>query len=96
MQREPVTADEVKSMFAACANPDCRLSFNYREGRLFRFHKAYPTGSRPPNTHAVQHFWLCRECSAKYTLEYADRGVVLLYRSDVIREEEVCRIVASA
>lgn len=83
-------------MFSACANPDCRLSFNYLEGRLFRFHKAHPLGTRPPNTHSVQHLWLCGNCSAKYTLEYADRGVVLLRRPDVSQAEAVCRVVASA
>jgi hypothetical protein len=46
-------------MFSACANPDCKKEFDYREGHLFRFHKAHPAGEVPPNTHSVQHFWLC-------------------------------------
>lgn len=83
-------------MFAACANPDCRLSFNYQEGRLFRFHKAYQPSQRPPNTHSVQHFWLCRNCSAKYTLQYAERGVMLLRRPDVCAEDESYQVVAPA
>jgi hypothetical protein len=69
---------EEGSMFSTCANPDCRAAFNYREGHLFRFHKAYPVGEMPPNTQAIQHFWLCGNCSAQHTLAYEEgRGVMM-------------------
>jgi hypothetical protein len=47
-------------MLSVCANPDCHAAFDYQQGRLFRFHKDHPAGEKPPNTHSVQHFWLCR------------------------------------
>jgi hypothetical protein len=84
-------------MFSTCANPDCRSAFDYREGHLFRFHKAYPAGERPPNTHAVQHLWLCGNCSADYTLAYEDGyGVVILRRPDTAGQPMPCRFVAAA
>jgi hypothetical protein len=71
--------------------------FDYREGHLFRFHKAYLTGEKPPNTHAVQHFWLCGTCSADYTLAYEDGyGVVILRRPDTAGQPMPCRFVAAA
>jgi len=84
-------------MFLACANPDCKKEFDYREGRLFRFHKAHPAGEAPPNTHSVQHFWLCGKCSEEYTLAYEGvRGVLIRYRADVSEPEEAFRFVAVA
>ena len=84
-------------MFSNCANPDCHAEFDYREGHLFRFHKAYPAGEQPPNTHAVQHFWLCEICSAEYTLTYDDgSGVTMLRRQDMPGEAMPCRFVAAA
>jgi len=65
-------------MFTSGANPDCGVALNYRQGRFFRFHKSYPSGENPPNTHAVQHFWLCAGCAPTYTLHYSEtRGVFL-------------------
>ena len=65
-------------MFSVCANPDCHAPFDYRQGRLFRFHKSYPAGERLRNTHGVQHFWLCGVCCGTYTLEYRDGCGVLM------------------
>jgi hypothetical protein len=84
-------------MFAFCANPDCAAAFNYHEGRFFRFHKSYPAGENPPNTHAVQHFWLCANCAGPYTLEYSEtRGVFLrtLQQTDSVINES--RTIAAA
>ncbi len=65
-------------MFSFCANPDCQVPFEYEEGRLYRFHKNASVGGDAPNTHSVQHFWLCSSCSEIYTLEYlSDRGVLI-------------------
>ena len=84
-------------MFSACANPDCKKEFDYREGRLFRFHKAHPAGEVPPNAHSVQHFWLCEKCSEEYTLAYEGvRGVVIEYRADVSGTDQPSRFVAVA
>jgi hypothetical protein len=59
-------------MVSKCANPSCAATFDHREGRLFRFPKRPIEGSRPANTHAVQHFWLCGSCIQDYQLEYHD------------------------
>jgi hypothetical protein len=86
------------SMFSACANPDCKKKFDYREGRFFRFHKSCLAGDSPPNTHCVQHLWLCGKCSEHYTLAYEGaRGVVMtLHRMDLPGERDICRFVAVA
>jgi hypothetical protein len=65
-------------MFSVCANPACQAPFDYRQGRLFRFHKDHPSGEKPPNTHSVQHFWLCGVCCGAHTLEYRDGCGVLI------------------
>jgi hypothetical protein len=84
-------------MFSKCANPECSFLFDYRRGQFFRFHKYHADGEEPPNTHSVQHFWLCAECSQEFTLEYSERnGVVLKNRPDVARESEVARSIAAA
>jgi len=84
-------------MISLCANPACQIAFDYRQGQFFRFHKAYRSGEKPPNTHSVQHFWLCGKCAGKYTLLYAEeRGVLLQNRSETAVPAEHCRFVASA
>ena len=60
-------------MFSVCANPDCKAPSTIGKDRFFRFHKDHPVGEKPPNTHSVQHFWLCGVCCDVYTLEYRDR-----------------------
>jgi len=84
-------------MFSRCANPDCGVSFDYRQGQLFRFHKAYAPHEPPPNTHSVQHFWLCGACSCQYTLEYReDRGVLMTRRLEKAWPEDWNRVIAAA
>lgn len=84
-------------MFSKCANPDCGVPFDYLRGRIFRFHKYHAADEEPPNTHSVQHFWLCGLCCEEFTLEYSDReGVLLRNRSDVTCEAEISRFVAAA
>lgn len=84
-------------MFSACANPDCRALFDYHGGRFFRFHKAHREGVSPENTHSVQHFWLCANCSATLVLDYQDgRGVLLSHRRDLARDAEDCQLIATA
>ena len=86
-------------MFSACANPNCKKGFDFREGRFFRFRKEHLAGDEPPNTHCVQHLWLCGNCSERYTLAYEETlgGVVMtLHRLDLPAEQDTCRFVAVA
>lgn len=63
-------------MISRCANPACPAGFDHREGQLFRFPKR--AQDQPTNTHSVQHFWLCGNCSKLYSLEYIEnQGVAL-------------------
>ena len=66
-------------MSYSCANPECMASFNYREGHIYCFHQ--DTAKRmPKNSHAVKHFWLCRDCFKTYALEYRSNELVLRSR----------------
>lgn len=84
-------------MITACANPDCKAAFDYRgQGRFFRFHKDAVAGETP-NTHCIQHFWLCGECCQTFTLEYQDgAGVLIKTRNDIACESESFRFIAAA
>ena len=67
------------------------------KGISFDFTKPIPLAKSPPNTHAVQHFWLCGNCSADYTLAYRRR----IRRCDPATAETPgqpmpCRFVAAA
>jgi hypothetical protein len=84
-------------MFSVCANPDCQKPFNYRQGRLFRFHKDYFAGGQSANVHSVQHFWLCGACSTMYTLEYQnDRGVLIKSLPMTTMDKATIRFIAAA
>lgn len=64
-------------MLSKCANPDCSVS-SWDDARFYRFHLHQEPNKPPANPHSVQHFWLCRACSALYTLEYnAQKGVIM-------------------
>jgi len=84
-------------MISLCANPACQIAFDHRHGQFFRFHKAHRSDEKPPNTHCVQHFWLCGKCAGKFTLLYAEtRGVLLQDRSLIAALAETGRVVAAA
>ena len=84
-------------MISTCANSACQVPFDYPNGELFRFHKAHRPDEQPPNTHSVQHFWLCGKCSVEYTLFYSEsRGVLLQLRSEIVSPTGLCRFVAAA
>ena len=85
-------------MISKCANPDCAISLDYWQGRFFRFHKNYPEGAEPVNTHSVQHFWLCKLCSGLYTLECRRNvGVVIRSRRFAqLAKSEIFRRIAAA
>ena len=82
-------------MFSACAHPNCRAPFDYRGGRSFRFHKAHGPGEKAPNTHSVEHFWLCEYCSGEFVLSYRDGlGVTILHRQDISPEPDERQLAA--
>ena len=81
-------------MFSRCANPDCEVTFDYRQGRFFRFHKNVAAGELK-NTHSVQHLWLCGLCCQKFTLEYKEGIGVVINLSDT-NYAESSRFVAAA
>lgn len=84
-------------MISTCANPDCAMPFDYEQGQFFRFHKNHAAGEKPPNTHSVQHFWLCGHCCLEFTLEYQDgAGVLIKNRPEVVCEAETARFIAVA
>ena len=62
-----------------CSNPDCAKAFDYRRGRLFRFHNNRPDDETPEVAGCcVRHFWLCDGCSRTHVLEYhLGLGVVM-------------------
>lgn len=91
----PVPAPE-HSTFSLCANPECRVSFVYGEGCFFRFRQSQDAGNRIPNTHSVQHFWLCGTCSKRLTLEHRDgSGVLVKDRLDIPSEAGLSRYSTS-
>ena len=91
------SAENSSTMFSRCANPDCGVPFDYGRGRFFRFHKSHAAGESAPNTHSVQHFWLCGHCCQELTLEYQDAvGVLIKNRPDVVCEAESARFIAAA
>jgi len=84
-------------MVSRCANPDCGASFDYRHGRLFRFHQSHPEGQARKNTHSVKHFWLCKACSETYTLEYRkDLCLLIDRRSKALSDEHLPRRIPAA
>jgi hypothetical protein len=52
-----------------CANPECKKPLHYlREGAVFIF-DVPEAESREPNSHRLEHYWLCGNCSAVHRLE---------------------------
>ena len=84
-------------MFSECANPECGTPLVHGEGRYFRFPKSCAEGQQRPNTHSVQHFWLCDPCCRQFTLELQDGSdVVLRTRRDIGCQTQVSRRIAAA
>ena len=80
-------------MLMTCANPECSAPFN-DEGRFFRFYLHGDSNQVLPNTHTVQHFWLCKTCSGVYTLEWRkDNCVVLRPQSLTGRANASTRVI---
>lgn len=67
-------------MFSKCANPECTHSFDFRFGRVMRFHnQENPEGLEATCLPCVRHFWLCENCSRTHLLEHQP-GVGLVIR----------------
>ena len=71
-------------MISNCVNPACSAPFEYRRGRIFRFHQSHPKGKEPKDSHAVQHFWLCAKCCETYSLEYHRGRVAVVPRRLIV------------
>jgi hypothetical protein len=91
-------------MISHCANPDCRLPFHYlRGGRLYRFEIRHPSApcSDVPNTvcslkpsHAQVFFWLCEQCSLKFSLRFnPQEGLSLTPLVNVPRKRSAAPVV---
>ena len=51
-------------MVSQCANPECLRELRYlRDGKIYAFAVSAGNGSK-----ALEHFWLCGECSKSMTL----------------------------
>jgi len=57
-------------MFGKCANPDCKVLFDYRKGRLIPVLKPARNGRPPAGHHGVEHFWLCANCSEAFMFDW--------------------------
>jgi len=67
-------------MITACANPGCNRPFRYlRGGRLYRFDLRSPQFRRAGASNAISEgahdrttlfFWLCKQCSASFSLRF--------------------------
>lgn len=84
-------------MFSKCANPACRAEFDYHQGRFFRFPKPSRQGEQAPNTHSVEHLWLCGPCSSNYCLKYLKgTGIVLELLSETVVSPKSVLLIAKA
>ena len=88
-------------MVSKCANPACSTPFQYlRDGKVFRVDIGSPGAPVRPAarlqlvgqpTRQVEHFWLCGDCAASFTLAYSPADGIKLVR----RQPEVRRAAAS-
>ena len=93
-------------MISHCANPECRLPFHYlRGGRLYRFDVRQPVEpcKDVPNaicenspSQASVYFWLCDDCSLKYTLQFSTRHGISVLPLQQPRRSAVVAHVAEA
>jgi hypothetical protein len=91
-------------MISHCANPGCTLPFHYlRGGRLYRFDIASPITPcadvpnaiyNPNPTRATVFFWLCGQCSSKYSLcfDFCD-GVSLVPLTNPARKASTAPVI---
>ena len=77
-----VQAGDSENMLSRCANSECCKPFlRLREGKLFLIETDRITGRGESvrtrrMKRCVEHYWLCDECAAQWTLVYdKDRGI---------------------
>jgi hypothetical protein len=88
---------EEDAMLSHCANPDCGAPFDYGHGRFFRFRLNSPRAASAPNSHSVQHHWLCDSCKKTYTLDYREAiGVLLSLRLRLADDGFIPLLIAQA
>lgn len=84
-------------MFWKCANPECEVSFDYRQGQLFRFSVGPSNRKWRVGAHAVRHFWLCRLCAEKLSLSYREgQGVLIGHRFHGREDWKASRLIEAA
>jgi len=86
-------------MLDKCANPRCAITFDYKQGRFFRFHRPCVGNEPPVNVHSVQHFWLCGHCAKTNTLHYNEQqgvGVLVGPRLSVAHHGVQIRVIRAA
>jgi hypothetical protein len=86
-------------MVSKCANPSCLTTFRYlREGRLFHLAvgAAAVEGAGVLETPALEHFWLCGECSSRMTLVSHSGGVLVVPLQDLSEKQEQQRSRSTA
>jgi hypothetical protein len=84
-------------MPSRCANPDCGAPFEPGHGRFFRFRQSSSQSALVPNSHSVQHHWLCDSCSKTYTLDYREAiGVLLSLRVRAPEDGHLGLLIAAA
>ena len=92
-------------MISNCANPDCKVPFHYfRGGRLYRFDIRHPStpckdvanavcSLKPP--HAAVFFWLCEQCSLRYSLKFnVQEGLTLAPLANAVKRQGDAPVVA--
>lgn len=86
-------------MVSKCANPACKTEFKYfRDGTLYEFEHVGGTCAKPGRSSmAPKHrtlYWLCKRCSAVYTLSCSGASVKVVQREDRHGEDRQHRHVA--
>ena len=80
-------------MVSKCANPACKTEFKYfRDGKLYEFEHVGGTWAKPGrSSKAPKHrtlYWLCKRCSATYTLSCSGASVKVVQREDRQHRED--------
>ncbi len=82
-------------MFGKCANPDCKVPFDYRSGRLIPVRKSVLNGQPLVGHHGVVHFWLCGNCADAYTFDWEmGAGKKIKLRAKELQESPDLNLVA--
>jgi hypothetical protein len=86
-------------MVSKCANPSCSAIFRYfREGKLFHLAvgPAALEAADVLETPALEHFWLCGECSSQMTLVSHTAGVLVVPLQDISEKQKQQRSRSAA